>query len=285
MAMIVSSLGGQRALPGWRSTLHKASAMFWRDAMLDFSYDITFWIRWISIITTVLGFYFISKLIAPSAQYGFGGQLATYFDYMVINLAFLRFQATAIQCFQNAIRNDQMTGTLEVLIATPTSLPTIVLSTGLWAFTLTLLQAVVTLAFGMLLGANLSHVNFASALAFTLLTIACTTPIGVMAAASIMTFKQAGPTGFVMTGAANLLGGGLFPISVLPVYLQYVSWTLPITHSLNGFRGAMHGASLAQLAPDALWLLIASAVLMPISLWLFARAVQRAKIDGTLGQY
>ena len=76
-----------------------------------------------------------------------------------------------------------------------------------------------------------------------------------------------------------------FPISVLPVYLQYVSWTLPITHSLNGFRGAMHGASLAQLAPDALWLLIASAVLMPISLWLFARAVQRAKIDGTLGQY
>ncbi len=259
--------------------------MFWRDARLDFSYDISFWIRWISILTSVLAFYFISKLISPSAQYGFGGKIATYFDFMVINLAFLRFQATAIQCFQGAIRNDQMTGTLEVLIATPTSLPTIILSTGLWAFTLTLLQAVATLGMGMLLGSDLSHVNLTSALVFTLLTIACMSPIGVMSAASIMTFKQAGPTGFVMSGLANLLGGGLFPVSVLPMYLQYLSWTLPITHSLNGFRGAMHGGSLSQLAPDALWLLVASAIMLPLSLWLFARAVERAKIDGTLGQY
>ena len=282
MSTFASSL---RPADGWRNTLYKSLAMFKRDAMLEVSYDVSFWIRWLSIAGSVLAFYFISKLIPPSPRYGFGGHVATYFDFIVVSLAFVRFQATAIQCFQNAIRTDQMAGTLEVLIATPTSLPTIILSTGLWAFTLTFLQVFVTLAIGLLLGVDLSHVNFTSTFVFVLLTIACMSPIGVMSAAGIMTFKQAGPTGFVMGSAANLLGGALFPVSMLPLYLQYVSWLLPITHSLNGIRAAIHGAALSQLVPDALWLIVAAAILLPISLWSFGRAVQRAKIDGTLGQY
>jgi ABC-2 type transport system permease protein len=282
MSTIASSVASP---PAWRLNINKALAMFKRDASLDLSYDVSFWLRWLSIFMSVVIFYFISKLIPPSPQYGFGGTMARYFDYIVVNLAFLRFQATAIQCFQNAIRNDQMTGTLEVLMATPTSLSTIILSTGLWAFTLTLLQAFATLAFGALLGLDLTHINFVSTIVFILLTIMCMSPVGVMSAAGIMTFKQSGPSGFVMGNAANLLGGALFPISVLPPYLQYVSWALPITHALNGLRGAVHGGTLSQLAPDALWLLLASGILLPVSLWLFARAVRRAKIDGTLGQY
>lgn len=276
------------ALPrgsGIRTTLYKALAMFKRDALLDLSYDMSFWVRWLSIGVSVLSFYFISKLIPPSPSYGFGGRAATYFDFIVVSIAFVRFQATAIQCFQNAIRTDQTAGTLEALMATPTSLPVIILSTGLWAFALTFLQVFLTLGIGLLLGLDLSHINFVSTFVLVLLTIACMSPIGVMSAAGIMTFKQAGPTGFVMGSASNLLGGALFPVAMLPAYLQYVSWLLPITHSLNGIRGALRGGTLSQLAPDALWLLAAALVLLPISLWSFARAVQRAKIDGTLGHY
>jgi len=282
MATIASTL--QRG-SGLRATLYKAFAMFKRDATLDFSYDVSFWVRWLSIVVTVFVFYFISNLIPPSPRFGFGGHADTYFDFIIISLAFIRFQATAIQCFQNAIRNDQMAGTLEVLMATPTSLPTIILSTGLWAFTLTFVQVFLTLGLGLLLGLNLSHINYPSLIVFVLLTIACMSPLGVMSAASIMTFKQAGPTSFVMGSATNLLGGALFPVALLPVYLQYVSWLLPITHSLNGIRAATHGATLTQLAPDAIWLLVASAILLPISLWSFSRAVLRAKVDGTLGHY
>jgi len=37
--------------------------------------------------------------------------------------------------------------------------------------------------------------------------------------------------------------------------------------------------------PDATWLAVAAIVLLPLSLVVFNRAVRRAKIDGTLGQY
>ena len=210
---------------------------------------------------------------------------ARYFDFIVVNLAFVRFQATAIQCFQTAIRDDQLAGTLEAIIATPTSLPIIILSRGLWAFTLTLMQVALFMILAVALGLNLTHVNILSAVVFTLLTIACMSPLGVMSAAGIMTFKQATGTGFVMGGLTQLLGGVLFPVSSLPLVMQDVSWLLPIRHALDGIRGAVHGATLAQLAPDAIWLLIAAAVLLPISLSSFGRAVQRAKMDGTLGQY
>jgi ABC-2 type transport system permease protein len=282
MASIVSSLPIPRS---WRGPLRKSAAIFMRDATVDLSYDFSFWSAWLGIGIQVLSFYFISKLIGSSPKYGFGGQPASYFDFIVVNLAFVRFQQTAIACFQNAIRSDQLAGTLEAIIVTPTSLPNMILSRGLWAFTLTLMQVTVFMVLAVLLGVSLIHVNVLTVIVFTILTIACMSPLGVMSAASVMTFKQAGGAGFVMGGLSTLFGGVLFPISTLPIIFQDISWMLPISHALNGIRGAMHGATLVQLAPDAIWLTVAATVLLPISLWSFGRAVQRAKTDGTLGQY
>jgi ABC-2 type transport system permease protein len=259
--------------------------MFKRDAALALSYDWEFWSTWLGLVIQVLSFYFISRLIAPSPKYGFGDQAAGYFQFVAINLAFVRFQSTAVVCFQTAIRDDQLAGTMEAIMATPTSLPIIVLSRGLWAFALTLMQVAIFLLMAVALGLTLTHVNVLSAAIFTLLTIACMSPVGVMAAATIMIFKRGAASSFIMGGLTQLFGGVYFPVSTLPHILQYVSWALPITHALNGIRGAVHGASIVQLAPDAIWLAIAAIVLLPISLWSFARAVQRAKIDGTLGLY
>ena len=60
-------------------------------------------------------------------------------------------------------------------MATPTTLPTIVLSTGLWGFTLTLMQVLVALGTSMLLGLQL-NVNLLTTFVFVILTIACMSP-------------------------------------------------------------------------------------------------------------
>ncbi|MDQ6767665.1 MAG: ABC transporter permease [Candidatus Eremiobacteraeota bacterium] len=267
------------------SNARKALAIFVRDARLALSYPMSFWLNWLSIAGQVLAFYFMSKLIGPSKSFGFGGHASSYFSYVIVNLAFVEFQTVAIQSFQRAIRSDQMLGTLEAVLATPTSLPLIVLSSGLWAFALTIVEVAVYLGIASLLGLNLAHTNLVTAGAFLLLTVACMSPVGVLSAASIMTFKQLGPTNWIANGLAMLLGGVLFPVSKLPAALQHVSWLLPITHALNGIRGAVNGATLAQLAPDAIWMAGCAVVLLPLSLWAFGAAVRRAKIDGTLGHY
>ncbi|MBV8461407.1 MAG: ABC transporter permease [Candidatus Eremiobacteraeota bacterium] len=273
------------ARPSVGAAAEKIGAIFLRDARLAISYPMSFWLGWVSIAGQVLAFYFMSKLIGPSRSFGFGGRPGSYFDYVIVNLAFVEFQTVAISSFQRAIRSDQMLGTLEAVLATPTSLPLIVLSSGLWAFTLTAVEVAVYLGVASLLGLDLAHTDLRTAAVFLLLTVACMSPVGVLSAASIMTFKQLGPTNWVANGLAMLLGGVLFPVSKLPVALQYVSWMLPITHALNGIRGAVNGATLVQLAPDALWLAGCAALLLPVSLLAFSHAVRRAKLDGTLGHY
>lgn len=264
----------------------KVGAIFVRDARLALSYRLNFWLQWVSIVVSVAGFYFISQLVPPSQRFGYHGHVGSYFEYVIIGLAFASFQSTALQSFQRSIRGDQMLGTLEAILATPTNLPLIILSASVWSFLLTALQVAFYLVVAAgLFGLDLGHVNVLTVACFLALTIACMSPLGVMGAATIMTFKQAGPTNFIMGGAAQLLSGVLFPVSLLPLPLQWVSIALPLTHTLSGMRGGINGATIPQLAPDIVWLSIATLVLLPTSLFVFRRAVERAKMDGTLGHY
>ena len=85
---------------------------------------------------------------------------------------------------------------------------------------------------------------------------------------------------------SELFGGVLFPIAVLPAWLQKISYILPITYSLNGMRHALlQGYSLHALAPDITALIVFSVVLVPLGLLAFKYAVKKAKRDGTLVQY
>jgi ABC-type multidrug transport system permease subunit len=63
---------------------------------------------------------------------------------------------------------------------------------------------------------------------------------------------------------STLLGGVLYPITVLPIWLQIFSYLLPITYSLRGMRHALlQGYSLAALSLDILALAMFSVVLLP----------------------
>jgi ABC-2 type transport system permease protein len=266
-------------------SMAKAGAIFMRDARIALAYPASFWGQWVSLVGQVVTFFFIARLVGSAANYGVVGHPATYFDYVAINLAFVRFQNVAIHSFQQAMRGQQMTGTIEVLLATPTPLPLLILSSGLFAFALTIVQIVVFLGIAHGLGLQLDHANWGTTAVFLILTMLAMSPLGVLSAASIMIFKQEAPTSLLFGGLASLLGGVLFPVAKLPDWLQTISWVLPVTHSLNGIRGAVAGANLHELAPDAIWLLAMTVALGPLSLWAFARAVRRAKVDGTLGAY
>lgn len=262
--------------------MRELRAMFVRDARLALSFPFRFWIQWLSVLISVGSFYFVSQLVPASSRLGVGGHRATYFSYVIVNVAFVGFQSTALASFANSIRGDQLYGTLEAILATPARLAHLVLSAGAWPFAITLLQVALTLALASFAGLDLGHADPLATLAFLALTLATMSSIGVLSAAAVMLFKQPGPTDLLVGGAASLLGGVLFPIALLPLPLRILSWLMPITHALNGIRGALAGAQLTALAPDALWLTAATAVLLPLSLVVFAYAVARAKFDGTL---
>jgi ABC-2 type transport system permease protein len=119
-----------------------------------------------------------------------------------------------------------------------------------------------------------------------ILTIISFSSIGILSASFIMILKRGDPINMLVMSTSELFGGVLFPIAVLPGWLQNVSHILPITYSLNGMRHALlQGYSLHALAPDIIALVVFSIVLLPLALLAFRYAVKKAKVDGTLVQY
>lgn len=266
--------------------MHKLRAIFIRDMQLALTHRMSLAMQFISIAIAVTGMAYVSRLVPASPALGVAGHASSYFSYVVINTAFVLFQSTALLSFAASIRNDQMMGTLEAIHSTPTSLPLLVFASNLWAFTVTFAQVAFYLVFARVaFGLDLATTNLFSAGMFALLTVATMSSLGVLSAASMMVFKQSGPTNLLVGGAAALLGGVLFPIAFLPHPVQLVSWLLPITHTLTGMRGAIAGVPLQRLMPDAIWLAVVAIALLPISFLAFRHAVDKAKFDGTLANY
>jgi ABC-2 type transport system permease protein len=97
----------------------------------------------------------------------------------------------------------------------------------------------------------------------------------------------------ILQGVLLLVSGIYYPVSVLPKWIQPVSWLSPATYALSACRKLMgietfvpgqplHGAPLLAVMPDLLRLLIMGMVLIPVGLWIFGRVEHWAKKTGKL---
>jgi ABC-2 type transport system permease protein len=107
-----------------------------------------------------------------------------------------------------------------------------------------------------------------------------------ISAVFILIFKQGSPFNWLIGTASGLLGGILYPVSVLPSWLQPYANLLPITHALEAIRQVLlNGASLRMVYDKLLILSLFAAVLLPAGLTAFAYGLKIAKREGSLVHY
>jgi ABC-2 type transport system permease protein len=75
----------------------------------------------------------------------------------------------------------------------------------------------------------------------------------------------------------------MYPVSVLPHALQLLARLIPVTYSLEGMRRALlGGARWNEIWPSVAALLLFAAILLPFSFAVFAWALRRTRVTGTL---
>src|SRR5579883_781435 len=77
--------------------LAKVWAIFVRDARIALSYRANFFVQLASVAVSVVIAYFISIVAGHSVKVTVGTVTMSYFDYLAVNLAFVRFQSTGVQ--------------------------------------------------------------------------------------------------------------------------------------------------------------------------------------------
>jgi len=96
-------------------------------------------------------------------------------------------------------------------------------------------------------------------------------------------FKRGNPAKWLLIGLWSIAGGMLFPVSILPDWLQIVAKLNPMTHALDAMRASLlGGASLRQLLSSIEILLLFAVVLLPFSMLVFSWTLRRTKTTGTL---
>src|SRR5262245_26660579 len=260
-----------------------------RDWRLELSYRMQFFLRVLSILIVVTTLFFISKIFTGFTDPRFA-QWRDPLAAWLTGLAVLNYFMTGFSSLANAIRQEQVQGTLESVLMTPISVPTVIVASSAWDFVQATFFSSLYLIFGWLFFNVHYQGSFLLALVFLLLTTVVLSCLGILSASFAMVFKRGDPFGvFLGTGSA-LFSGVFFPTQLLKTYagskLGNISLILPTTHGLDGIRQVLiEGHQFAQVTRPLVVLLGFLVVLLPLSLWVFNRAVRRAKREGSLIQY
>ncbi len=257
-----------------------------RDLREAMTYKFSFLSSFVTIFFSAATFFFISKLVSPDAP-GLAEYGGDYFSFAVIGVAFSSLLGIFQSGLPAVIRNAQVAGTLEALLVTQTPVPAILIGSSLYSLCFQILRTGVHLALALtVFGMNLGTINWPGVLSVFLLTALCFLSLGVLSASFVLVHKTGNPFGWIFGSAAGLLGGVVFPIALLPSWIRWASYFLPVTYSLNGMRKSLlAGAEFVRILPDIGALAVFNAVLLPLSLLAFRLAVRKAKRDGTLTHY
>ncbi len=270
-----------------REEVRKLPAFFRRDLLVTWSYRLAFFTDWINLLAQVVVFFFVSDLVNPSKIPSFGGQQASYMQFVVIGIAVTSFVQVSLARVTAAIRNEQLQGTLETLLLTPTAPATFQLGSALYELVYVPVRVVLFLA----LAAGLFDVRFTvqglpQAIAVLVVFVPFVWGLGITAAAATITFRRGGAGVGAAASVITITSGAYFPVDILPSWASWIAKLNPLTLALDTIRVALlGGGGWAETLPTIAILLPVAVASLTVGVFAFRAALRRERRRGTLGLY
>ena len=265
----------------------KIKSFLLKDYLIESSYKLNFVLTFVNSTFPIISIYFLGRLISSPHTISLEKYGGKYFPFALIGVAFTRFFQLAVDTFSGNIKRAQMAGCLEAILSAKTGAKTVVLLSSLYSF----LSAGVQLFFMFFLGLvffdfDLSNTNFPATVLILFSSMITFISLGVLSAAGTVVFKQGEPIGWLFGILSALLGGAMFPVSIMPLWLQWFAKVFPITYTLDALRLAtLRNYSILQLREQLLILTSMAIILFPVSLKIFEWTIEKGKREGTLIQY
>jgi ABC-2 type transport system permease protein len=267
--------------------LVKLPAFLRRDFLVAWSYRFVFVSDLLNLALQTLMFYFVGLMVLPSKLPTFDGTRASYMEFTAVGIGVSAFLLLGLGRVALAVRGEQLMGTLESILMTPTAPSTIQLGSVFFDLLYVPLRTglfllVVATAFGLDFHAE----GIAPAMLTLIVFIPFVWGLGILSAALTLTFRRG--AGLVGLGAVSLgiFSGAYFPLTLVPAWLEKLSQYNPIARAMDGIRSSLIGTSpWAGFASDMALLVPLSVTSLAIGLAAFRLALARERRQGTLGLY
>ena len=210
----------------------------WTDPFLFFIYSV------LKPVASVLILVFMYRVVSRA------GAEAPIYSYIYLGNAFYIYVGAMMAGASYAILDDrERYRTLKYLYVAPLSIPVYLFGRSVARFlTGSLAVAITLLACALFFGVplHLAAVNWPMLLSALALGVACLTSLGIILGAWTMTIQnEPWFLGEAVAAALYLFSGAIFPITLLPVFLQPMGFLLPLTYWLELIRRALLGPGAA----------------------------------------
>ena len=254
-----------------------------RDYLLTRAYKNTFLLEFLLGVINLLVYFYISKTfqdVSPTELQG----APSYFDFAAMGIIVtIVIGATSTQV-ANRVRQEQLTGTLEALFVQPLSTAQVALGlVGLpFLFAMVRAAAYVIVA-AIFLGLSASDASWVGAAVMLAVTGAAMGAIGIAAAGVVLVIKRGDLVTGMILFAMGFISGAVFPVSVLPDWIQPIGEVVPTRFAFDGIRAAIFEGT--GWSGDALALAGFAVIFIPLAIWIFAGALSWTKRRGSLAEY
>jgi ABC-2 type transport system permease protein len=284
--MTAATVGRHGSLDSLAEIVRVPVAFFKRDRTIETSYRAGYVLRLGSAIVTVAVFFFISHSFGLAKVADIQTSGADYFAFVLVGVALSQFLSQTVGGLGGSLRESQTTGTLELMVLSPSRLSTVLMSTSLWLQASAAIGAVTYLVAGALLGADFSRTDIPATALALLVTMVGFTGMGLLAGGVVIVIKRGNPVGWLIQGASVVLSGVFYPTSVLPAGLQALGQLLPMTHALVILRGSiLLGTGISDTLPEFVALVVLSGLYLAAGLFACSLAIRYGRTDGSLAQY
>jgi ABC-2 type transport system permease protein len=267
--------------------LAKLPAFLRRDLLVAWSYRVAFFSDLVNLAVQTLTFYFVGRMVDPTKLPAFGGTRVSYMEFAAVGIGVAAFLQLGLGRVALAVRGEQLLGTLESILMTPTATSTVQLGSAVFDLLYVPIRTgLFLLVVGAAFGLHFHPGGVVPAALVLLVFIPFVWGLGVFAAAVTLTFKRG--TGAVGLGAVvlGIFSGAYFPLELLPHWLATIASDNPIARAMDGIRTALlSDAGWAGVGSDLALLAPLSALSLALGLGAFRLALLRERKRGTLGQY
>jgi ABC-2 type transport system permease protein len=253
-----------------------------RDAILFVTYRSQFVAQFLSPLFTITLFYYISHILTDKRIHSPGG----YFGFVIVGLVIVQILTTSLGIMPVTVRQELVSGTIERFLVSAHGPINGILGTMLFPLIDAFLSGIVMLALAtVIFGLPLAS-TAVLAIPVALLGTLAFMPFAFVLVALVMAFKQAAfATQFIVAGVA-IVGGLYFPVTVLPVWIRWMSVVQPFTPAADLLRHLLVGTPLVHPADVELLKLIGFVVvLFPAGFMVLRASIRYGQRSGTIAEY
>jgi ABC-2 type transport system permease protein len=266
--------------------MHKIWALIRASWLSASSYKLGVVFSFGSLILSVIPIFFVTRALQTTMADVIKGQGDQYFAFLIIGLIALNIVTSTIYALPGGLQNATSTGTLEALLATPTSVTAMLIGLSGYEVLFSLVRSLVMLLTAAVLGAQIEWLRLGASLPIIGLVVLAHLPIAIVTAAMVLAFRTRGPLPQVVLMLSSFLGGVYYPTTVIPGWIESISAFIPLTYGLTALRAILlEGRSIASVWREISILLAFTVVATVLSALAFRSALRYARRVGNLAQY